>query len=276
MKKVLAIIGSPRKGETLKTVQQLEEELGKLGGAQFEYLMLREHNLGQCRGCGACLERGEEHCPVKGDDRDEVMARMMGADAVILAAPVYSLQVPALTKNFLDRFAYVFHRPRFFGRAFMAVVTQGVWGRRKTIKYLEDVAWFWGFNVVKGIGLTTPPGLRLPSQRILIDKALREGALRFKKALDGEAHPRPGLFRVFMFRMVRAGKPFVAESSPCDYEYFRDNGWLESDYYYQTSLSLLRWLAGALGDRLGTSQGRKLAEETRRAAAQGEGLSSGS
>lgn len=273
MKKVLAIIGSPRKGETLRAVRQLEEELSRLGGAEFEYLMLQDVNLGQCRGCLACLERGEEYCPVKGDDRDEVMAQIMGADAVILAAPVYSLQVPALTKNFLDRFAFVFHRPRFFGLAFMAVVTQGVWGRRKTLKYLEQVAWFWGFNVVKGVGITTPPGLRLPSQRALIDRALRQGAIRFKKVLDGKAHPRPGLFRVFMFRIVRAGKPFIAEALPCDFEYFRDKGWLESDYYYQVRLGPLRWLAGALGDRLGTSQGRKSAEETQRAAAQGDGPS---
>lgn len=68
--------------------------------------------------------RGEELCPLK-DDRDLLIGRMMSSDGVVLASPNYSFQVSAIMKIFLDRLGFVFHRPRFFGKAFTCARLEG-------------------------------------------------------------------------------------------------------------------------------------------------------
>ena len=62
MKKFLAIIGSPHKGETFKAVQRFEQELKKISEAEVEYIMLSEVGLRDCLGCHNCFMKGEENC----------------------------------------------------------------------------------------------------------------------------------------------------------------------------------------------------------------------
>ena len=85
----------------------------KLGDVKFEYLFLQDTHLEMCRGCFNCVSRGEEFCPLK-DDREDIEKRILEADGVIFASPVYCQMVSGLMKNFIDRFAYLFHRPVFF------------------------------------------------------------------------------------------------------------------------------------------------------------------
>ncbi len=49
--KVLAILGSPRKGNSYRVTQQVEAALRKRGEVAFDYLWLRDVNLRPCRGC---------------------------------------------------------------------------------------------------------------------------------------------------------------------------------------------------------------------------------
>jgi multimeric flavodoxin WrbA len=39
-----------------------------LGDVKYEYLFLKDVNLGLCKGCYMCMLRGEDQCPLK-DDR---------------------------------------------------------------------------------------------------------------------------------------------------------------------------------------------------------------
>ena len=114
--KVLAIMGGPRKGYGTICMEKLEYELKSLQDVDFEYLYLKDVNLQSCRGCSLCFFKGEDKCPLKNDDRDEIINKINEADGVIFMAPTYSLHVPALMKNFFDRLAYIFHRPCFFGK----------------------------------------------------------------------------------------------------------------------------------------------------------------
>ena len=47
------------------------------------------------------------------DDALMIREEMLNADGLIFVSPVYAHQVTALMKNFIDRFAYVLHRPCF-------------------------------------------------------------------------------------------------------------------------------------------------------------------
>ena len=138
IRRVVAFVGSPRRRATYEAVQELETSLKSHAPVDFEYVFLADSHLGFCRGCKLCFDKGEEFCPSR-DDRDSLLEKMTGADGVIFATPNYSFHVPALMKNLLDRLGFVFHRPRFFGKAFTALVAQGIFGGASIQRYLETM-----------------------------------------------------------------------------------------------------------------------------------------
>ena len=67
MIKVVAIMGSPHKGNSLEATQRFETSLHKLGEVEFEYLHLKDLDLQPCKGCFVCFVKGEDRCPLKDD-----------------------------------------------------------------------------------------------------------------------------------------------------------------------------------------------------------------
>ena len=131
--KVLVIMGSPRNGNTCHAVQRIEalmrSRIAPGEELEFTYLMLRDAGLSECRGCFTCFTKGEEHCPLK-DRAPEIERQMHEADGMIFASPVYGMNVTGLFKTFVDRFAYIFHRPRFFDKTALLVTTTGMLGHK--------------------------------------------------------------------------------------------------------------------------------------------------
>jgi multimeric flavodoxin WrbA len=112
MKLVTAFVGSARKqGVTWRATRQLLDALEARGDVRSELLFLSGHRIGLCTGCKACFIRGEEYCPLH-DDRDLLIEKLNRSDGVILASPVYSFQVSAHMKAFIDRLGFAFHRLR--------------------------------------------------------------------------------------------------------------------------------------------------------------------
>lgn len=253
--KVVAVMGSPRKGNTYDVVQRFEQELLNQGDIDFEYIHLKDVDLKTCKGCGLCLERGEEFCPLK-DDRDQVVASIMNAEGVIFASPVYSLQVTALMKNMLDRLAYIFHRPCCFHKVFMPIVVQGVYGQDSVMKYLNEVARFWGFNILPGLGATIAVESLLPEDQEKLNKVIEESARSFYRALSEPQDMVPSLKEVIMFHVVRSVHAQAA-GLPRDHEYFRDQGWFTADYYYPVKLGLLKRLISRWADKIGRKEADK-------------------
>ncbi len=261
MMKIVAVMGGARKGQTCRAVSMFEQHLKAMGEVDLSYIYLRNVNLQPCRGCGLCLMKGEEYCPQK-DDRDMLLQAILEADGVIFATPNYALQVTALLKNFFDRFSYIFHRPCMFHKTAIAVVTQGVYGGGDIVKYINSVADFWGFRVSPGVAVTTPWGVvnsrtEWPQAEYeKIDKKLKAAAERFYRIMSGNNSPQPGLKKFLLFRLVRTGHKFSKERAR-DYDYYRDKGWFEMPYYYETNLGLFKRGLGALVDKLIASQAKK-------------------
>lgn len=256
---VLAIVGSPRKGKTSGVVQKFELELKRLGEIEFQIVMLKDLKIGNCRGCGLCLEKGEEFCPLK-DDFNDLFARMQKADAIIMATPVYALQVTALLKNLLDRMAFVMHRPCFYHKLFMPIVTQGVYGADGVIKYLDEAAKFCGFTSCPGLGLTVAFKDPLPEETRKEDAEIKLAAERFCNLLNNRVDPIPSIKDVLIFRMVRSTHKQAA-GLPRDHQYYRDQGWLEADYYYPTKLNLLKKMVGRWADWQGSKMAAQAKQE---------------
>ncbi len=114
MKRILAIVGSPRKcGNTDILVQKVAE--GAVSkGAQVDTLWLGELNIRECDGCHICwpakrrgLARGgQKKSCCKRDDMLTIYPKITESDAIIFGTPVYWYGPTALMKCFIDRFVY--------------------------------------------------------------------------------------------------------------------------------------------------------------------------
>jgi multimeric flavodoxin WrbA len=250
MKKVTAFVSSARKKHTYDAIAQFLRNLQSLGDVEVEIVRLSDYRLEVCKGCQACFAKGEGTCPLK-DDRDVLIEKMMASDGVIFATPNYAFHVSALLKTFLDRLGFAFHRPRFFGKTFTGIVVQGIYGGNKIVDYLDFVGNALGFNVVKGSCLMTLDPMTEKQQR-KIDKALAAQARRYYARLTKSGYPAPSLMDLMFFRMGRTKVKLELDDSACDYTYYKDKGWFESDFYYPVRLGVLMQGAGKFFDTLFT------------------------
>ena len=109
--------------------------MNKLGSTSFTYLFLNELNLKSCLGCFTCISRGETLCPLK-DDKAKIESLIEAHDGLILSSPGYVQNVSALMKNFIDRFGYTHHRPKYFDKKVLLLANGGA-GLNKTLEALS-------------------------------------------------------------------------------------------------------------------------------------------
>ncbi len=252
--KVTAFIGSARKKHTHEAVETLLKKLQSLGDVDYEIVMLGECRIETCRGCKLCLDRGEELCPLK-DDRDMLIEKMTRSDGVIFASPNYSFNVSGTMKIFLDRLGFVFHRPRFFGRAFTSIVAQGVYGGKDIVRYFNFIGNGLGFNVTAGTCLQTREPITEKSRAANEAKIDRQARI-FHAGIVGKKYPPPSLFKLMVFRMSRTSIRIMLDETFRDYAYFRECGWFESDYYYPVTLNPFKKLIGKIYDLLAKQTAR--------------------
>lgn len=99
--KVIGINGSSRKdGNTAIIIGKVFDELNK-EGIETELIQLADYEIQPCRGCFACKGRG--NCVSVKDGFAEIFSRMVKADGILLGSPVYSADVSAKMKAFLER-----------------------------------------------------------------------------------------------------------------------------------------------------------------------------
>lgn len=237
--KILTMIGSPRKkGNTYHTVKKLEEKMKKLGDYEFEYLFLKEAHLENCKGCFSCISKGIDFCPLK-DDRKLIEEKMEEADGLIIASPVYVMTVPALLKNFIDREAYLCHRPKYHGKKALVLSTTGGLGAKETMNYMEMVIGAWGFQTVDKCGIITAPW---PATRNLKNKntrILEKSAQKFSKSLKSIDNKKSdkikvGLKDYMSFRIFQEISSDVKKYMPADYQFYQDK-----EYYQPAKIGIL-------------------------------------
>lgn len=99
--KVLGLNGSSRKdGNTALIMKIVFEELEK-EGIETEIIQFCGNIIEPCKGCFAC--KGKNNCVFKKDMFYEYFEKMKSADGIILGSPVYSADVTANMKAFLER-----------------------------------------------------------------------------------------------------------------------------------------------------------------------------
>lgn len=99
-KKVLILSGSPRLGGNSDLLCDEFAKGAKDAGHDVEKIRVAEKNVGYCRACYACKSSGK--CVIK-DDMAEILQKMIDADVLVLASPVYFYSVDAQLKAVIDR-----------------------------------------------------------------------------------------------------------------------------------------------------------------------------
>jgi len=147
-KKILAIMGSSKTGNTTELVKYFEKSIANYGNVDFEYLYLSDYGLPFCTGCHNCIYIGEEKCPHYNIVK-EIEQKMLDSDAVILASPGYMYSVTGIMKNFLDHVAYNCHRPKYFGKKIMLISSCTKWLTKSVFTPMETWAGAAGFSNIE-------------------------------------------------------------------------------------------------------------------------------
>lgn len=100
MKKVLILSGSPRRGGNSDILCDAFAKGATEVGHEVEKIRVAEKQIGYCRACYACRETGV--CAIR-DDMAELLQRMIDADVLVLASPVYFYSIDAQLKAVIDR-----------------------------------------------------------------------------------------------------------------------------------------------------------------------------
>lgn len=230
--KILAVMGSPREGDSYGLTRRVEDHLSQLGDYEVEYLWLKDLDIGFCRGCYACLTYGEERCPADGDIA-AIEEQLLSADGVIFASPVYAMSVTALMKNLMDRMAYSMHRPRFFDQQTVLVATAGAAGIDETLSTLK--AWeYCGFDIVDSFGFIVEPRDASEEEERKRQARTKRAAQTLHKAISRDRPSAPSLMRAIYFRIQQQRFQNLKEEAPKDYEYFSERGWFDPSRRYYT------------------------------------------
>jgi multimeric flavodoxin WrbA len=108
--KVLAFAGSPRRHGNSETM--LDWVLGSMmetGDVTIEKIALSEANIHPCNGCNACEKLNK--C-VQRDGMDAVHDKILAADCIILASPIFCMGIASQPKALIDR-AQVFRSRKY-------------------------------------------------------------------------------------------------------------------------------------------------------------------
>lgn len=101
MKNILILSSSPRRGGNSDTLCDEFMRGAVDAGHLVDKIFLKDKTINYCTGCGTCSEHGKP-CPQK-DDMPEMLDKMLDADIIVMATPVYFYTMSAQMKTLIDR-----------------------------------------------------------------------------------------------------------------------------------------------------------------------------
>jgi multimeric flavodoxin WrbA len=105
--KVIAFNGSARKdGNTAILIRQVFHELEQ-EGIETEMIQFAGQTIRGCTACRTCIEKKNKRCIIDDDIVNGCIVKMIEADGIILASPVYFSDITAELKALIDRTGYV-------------------------------------------------------------------------------------------------------------------------------------------------------------------------
>ncbi len=229
---ILAINGSRRRnGNTSRVLGLLEAALRKTAEVEivFESVGLADQVIEPCTGCRACFERGETACPCH-DDLLAIHRKILAADCVILASPTYVNDVSGTMKTFIDRLAFVCHRPSYMRAPFFVLATTGSSPVRHAIRTLQSAVMSWGAPLIGSAGVRAGALSTVEAIAAEYAPSIRRWSKKIVRAIRSSSHERPGFFSLMTFAIQQYSwrKHWQThDTDNPDYRYWYRNGWFD-------------------------------------------------
>lgn len=99
-KKVLILSGSPRKGGNSDLLCDEFMKGAVSSGNEVEKVRISDKKISYCTGCGVC---NNTHKCVLYDDMVDILNKMVEADVIVMATPVYFYSMDGQMKTLIDR-----------------------------------------------------------------------------------------------------------------------------------------------------------------------------
>jgi multimeric flavodoxin WrbA len=194
--RIIALQGSPRRSGNTNTVLEMVMEAARTGGARTETVQLaRLKNITGCLECFACQKKpNQPGCAVK-DDIQAVIGKVMKADLIVWATPVFCWSPAWPLKMAMDRLycTFKFNKNGQFksllaGRKMAAVITAGGGGGDGADLITETCKRIAKFSQTKWLGALVVPNATTP-QALREDQKLAARAATFGRRLVPRAKP---------------------------------------------------------------------------------------
>jgi len=230
--KYVIIYGSTRKGSTYNCVQILINKLRDYSEIETAEFWLPKEMPEHCRGCFNCILQGEENCPHISSTSPLIEA-MLKADGIILASPVYGLDVSGAMKTFIDHTCYLWmsHRPNeeMFTKVGFVLSTAAGTGTRRTNKTMKNALSYMGVKRIYSFGSSVAASNWTdvkPETKAKIKQQLSRKADNFYCASQSRRQLRNRLYtRLFYLMMRKMIRGYQEEN--LDKQYWQGKGWLE-------------------------------------------------
>ena len=146
-----------------------------------------------------------------------------------------------MLKNLFDRFGFYAHKPCYFEKYAMSVVTCSGYGADHALKYMDKGLSIFGFNLVPPLELHYEPGSVPEEQRQENEEKCIAAFRGLLKRIREDAKDKPALNILILFGIFKEISLVARDVMPADYEYYKD----KKDYYYDAPIpSYMKWIAG--------------------------------
>ena len=115
-KKVLIISTSIRPNSNSEILANAFADGARTSGNEVELISLKNKTIVFCKGCFACQKLG--HCVIK-DDANAITEKMLNADVIVWATPIYYYEMSGQMKTLLDRLNPLYPSDYKFRKVYM-------------------------------------------------------------------------------------------------------------------------------------------------------------
>ena len=233
------INGSPRKKNTWSMVKQAKVSINNDDNeAEFDEIHLIKEKLPMCNGCFKCIMEGEENCPHY-EIVNPIVDKIKKADGLIICSPVYAMNVTALLKNFFDHTAYFYHRPEFFDKKALVIVSTAGAGQKDVANYIDETLRHWGFNKIYKV--TYACG----GKESINTKEINKTAQKFLKDLSSNKLHSPKFGDIIFYNVWRA-MALTKDPIKADEKYWKNTGLINYEFAPDVKLGIFKKAFGKI------------------------------
>ncbi len=223
----LIIHGSPRANGCSSTIAR--NIANKFKSDEILEINLHKEKLPYCVGCLNCVKKGVEYCP-HSDITIPLKEKMLKADLIIVASPVYILHMSGQLKTFFDHYPTMFliHRPEktMFNKQVIVVATAAGPVCKKTLKEIKETFTFFGVTKTHTIGVPVQAeNYESINPKILEDVDKKTN--KIVKKVNKNFNKKKVSLKIRIWFRISKLMQIKFSVSEVDYAYWQNNNWLK-------------------------------------------------